>query len=211
MTRTHYICLYVGAGECRCISVCTERGLLREWAARRCSSWTLTSTARQASSSWLMTPCILSLLPTIMAIPSFSSVWGARTWQSKYLRSSVIQIWYFDEGTVNVLYVNVLFFCCDFHAYLKKCRHTSQIKYEHIYLSIYLLLFFFPALSHLLCLVYAGDRLHLTVFVSSEYLTHGACGNTVGHTVNVDLFLLVHITHGRFFLALRCWLAAVKV
>lgn len=35
--------------------------------------------ARQVSSSWLMMPCILSLWPTIMAIPSLSSVWGVRT------------------------------------------------------------------------------------------------------------------------------------
>lgn len=27
VTRTHYVCLYVCAGECRCISACTEHAL----------------------------------------------------------------------------------------------------------------------------------------------------------------------------------------
>lgn len=64
---------------------------------------------------------------------------------------------------------------------------------------------------HLLCLVDAGDGCNLAVFVSSEYLTHGARGHAVGHTVDVDLFVLVNITHGRLFLSLWRWLAAIEV
>lgn len=64
---------------------------------------------------------------------------------------------------------------------------------------------------HLLCLVDAGDGRHLTVFVSSKHLTHGARGHAVGHAVDVDLFLFVDVTHGRFFLPLWRRLAAVEV
>lgn len=63
---------------------------------------------------------------------------------------------------------------------------------------------------HLLGLVDASNRRHLTVFVSSKNLTHGACRHTVGHTVNVDLFFLMDITHRRFFFSLLHWLAAVE-
>lgn len=64
---------------------------------------------------------------------------------------------------------------------------------------------------HLLRLVDAAEWSHLAVFVGSKDLAHGACGHTVGHAVNVDLFVLVNITHGRFFLFLWCWFAAVEV
>ncbi len=46
--------------------------------------------------------------------------------------------------------------------------------------------------------------------MSSKYLTHGARGHAMGHTVNVDLFVLVNITHGYLFLPLRRRLAAVE-
>ena len=74
----------------------------------------------------------------------------------------------------------------------------DSIHYLHEYLR-----------PHLLCLVDAGDRCHLTVFVSSKDLTHRARGHTMGHTVNVDLFFLVNITHWHSFLSLWRWLAAV--
>lgn len=74
---------------------------------------------------------------------------------------------------------------------------------SHIYVQ-----YFRP---HLLCLVDAGDGCHLAVFVSSKYLTHRACGHTMGDAVNVDLFFLVNITHGRLFLSLWLRLATVEV
>lgn len=71
---------------------------------------------------------------------------------------------------------------------------------------------YYPSIwPHLLCLVDAADGRHLAVFVSPKYLTHGACGHAMGHTVNVDLFVLVNITHGHLLLPLRRWLAAVEV
>lgn len=166
------------------------RGLLCEWAARHRSSWTLTSMARQASSSWLMMPCILSLLPTIMAIPSVSSVWGGKDYENKHLRSSAIQIWNED----------VCVWCINW---------VSLPAYEHITDRIHDL-YNDEFRPHLLGLVDATDRCHLTVFVSSENLTHGARGYTVGHTENVDLLFLMDITHRCFFLSLRRRFAAVE-
>lgn len=104
-----------------------------------------------------------------MAIPSLSSVWGARTWQGKYPSKCFM--------VTNVLILH------DLHEYFR---------------------------PHLLCLVDAGDGRHLAVYVSTKYLTHGARGHTVGDAVNVDLFILVNVTHGRLLLSLRRWLAAVE-
>lgn len=64
---------------------------------------------------------------------------------------------------------------------------------------------------HLLRLVDAGDWRHLAVFVCPKHLAHGACGHAVGDAVNVDLLVLVNVTHGHLFLSLWRRLAAVDV
>lgn len=65
-----------------------------------------------------------------------------------------------------------------------------------------------PPSSHPLRLIDSAEGRHLAVFVGSEHLTHRTCGHGVGYTVNVDLFVLVNVAHGRFFLPLLCWPAA---
>lgn len=61
----------------------------------------------------------------------------------------------------------------------------------------------------LLCLVDAGDGRHLAVFVSPEYLAHGAGGHPVGDAVDIDLLFLVDVTHWGMFLSLFHWFATV--
>ena len=64
--------------------------------------------------------------------------------------------------------------------------------------------------SHLLRLVDACERCHLTVFVISKYLAHGTRGNTVGHAIDIDLFFFMNLTHGCLLLLLWYWLAAAN-
>lgn len=48
---------------------------------------------------------------------------------------------------------------------------------------------------YLLSLVDDRQRGHITVLVSPEHLAHGACRCLTGETVDVDLLLLMLVTH----------------
>ena len=53
----------------------------------------------------------------------------------------------------------------------------------------------------------AVERGYLAVFVVPEYLAHGAGGGATRHAIDVDLLVLVSLTHGLLWFRLRGRLA----
>lgn len=64
--------------------------------------------------------------------------------------------------------------------------------------------------QYLLNLIYAFERCHFTVLVRAEHLAHGAGRDAAGQAVDVDLLILMHLTHGLVIAPLWSGSAAVE-